>query len=161
MKNELDGFDRVWDRVMKENRPRPPRPDKPECECRELRRFMEEAAQAEAVYRDLARRSRDRRNSALFMELARDEEDTVRLLQSAYFLLTGDSFRPRPKPIRQTGMLTAIREQYRRELKSAEMYEDAARENKIPNLSQVFKSIIQKERHHAEILADLIKKIMR
>ena len=164
--NSLEGFDRVWDRVMKDEarRPHPPRPPKPpeaKCECEGLRRFMDGAAQSAEVYRALARRCRSRRDAAAFSQMSRDESEMLRELQSAYFLMTGDSYRPHTHPVPREGMLTAMREQYRREQKSAEMYEDAVRENKISNISALCKKNIAIERRHGEILLRMINSVMR
>jgi len=162
--NSLEGFDKVWDRVVSDSdrhhghRPPPP---KPPCQCETLRRMMDGAAQSAEVYRQLARQCRSRRDATVFGEMSRDESAMLNELQSAYYLMTGDSYRPQVKPRRSQGMLSQIREQYYRELKSAQMYEDTIRENKISNISAICKKNLAIERRHAENLERIINNVMR
>ena len=82
------------------------------------------------------------------------------MLQSAYFLLTGDSYRPKKAVVKHQGMLTMLRERYNSEIKSAEGYEKAGADTRIPNLSQIFKSIAPEERHHIKVIEGMIRRMM-
>lgn len=158
MNIDLDGFDRVWNRVMGDDR----------CcdECRgndskRLRGFMDSKREAAGVYEHLARHSTSPKNRRIFMTLAREERQHLKMLQSAYFLLTGDSYRPkRPKPVRG-GSLSLIRRMYNYETDSAEAFRRACQETKIPNLAGLFKSISADDAKNAQILEKMIRNLMR
>ncbi len=155
MDRNLDGFETVWGRVMQDKEPK-----KPMDEAERLRFFMDKESEAAATYQVLAGKCTMRKNASTFMAIARDEQKHLKMLQSAYFILTGDSYRPKKATIRPQGMLTMLRERYDSEIKSAEGYEKAAQETRIPNLSQIFKSIVPDERNHIKVIEGMIRKIM-
>ena len=157
MNIDLDGFDRVWNRVTEsgEDRARHSQDD-----IKLLRGFMDDKAYNAEVYGHLARHCTSPAKRKTFLSLRRDELRHLKTLQSSYFLLTGDSYRPpRPKPIRG-GTLTLIRNMYNRETKSAEAFRRASQETRIPNLSRIFKSISEDDARHAVILERMIRSLM-
>ena len=94
------------------------------------------------------------------MAMSRDEQKHLKLLQSAYFILTGDTYRPKKPMVKHQGMLSMLRQRYESEIKSAEGYEKAGQETRIPNLMQIFKSIVPDERKHVRIIEEMIRRIM-
>lgn len=167
MDTNLKGFDQVWDRVMKEkdhgqNQTHTQNANNsPEsAEAQRLRFFMDKENEAAAIYMNLARRSRSRQNANIFMSIARDEQRHLKILQSVYFLLTGDSYRPKTPQVRNQGMLTMLRQQYKSEVASAEGYENAAHETEIPNLAQIYKKTSAEEWGHVKTIEGMIRRQM-
>lgn len=156
MDMNFDGFDAVWNRVTGSSST----PDEAFDDEKSLRFFMDKEAEASATYNALARRCTSRKTAIIFTNIARDEQHHLKELQSAYFLLCGDSYCPKTPQIKYHGMLTALREQYKSEVQSAEGYETASGKTRIPNLSRIFKSISAEERHHIKIIEDLIGKAL-
>lgn len=155
MDKDLEGFEAVWSRVMQDKKQ-----EKSTDEAQRLRFFMDKEAEASAEYQILAGKCTLRKNSAIFISMSRDEQKHLKMLQSAYFLLTGDSYCPKKPIIKRQGMLTMLRERYNSELKSAEGYEQAGMETRIPNLVQIFKSIAPDERRHIKTVEEMISRIM-
>lgn len=155
MDRNLDGFETIWGRVMQDKEPQ-----KLVDEGERLRFFMDKEHEAATTYQVLANKCTMRKNASVFMNIARDEQKHLKMLQSAFFLLTGDTYRPKRAVVKHQGMLTMLRERYDSEIKSAEGYEKAGQETRIPNLSQIFKSIVPNERDHIKIIEEMIRKIM-
>ena len=156
--DNIKEFNNVWDRVVKE---RNNDGSKFEGETTRLRRFMDYEAESITAYQSLAQRSTSRRYTGVFQSIARDEQNHLRNLQSAYFLLTGDSYRSDRRPASNQGMLAQLRSQYQKELESAKAYEQASERTRIPNLAEIFKSNSKDEARHAKILENMIRQVMR
>ena len=155
MDMDFKGFETVWDRVMEDKKP-----EKPIDEASRLRLFMDKEAEAAVYYQTLAGKCTLRKSAATFMAMSRDEQKHLKLLQSAYFILTGDTYRPKKPMVKHQGMLSMLRQRYESEIKSAEGYEKAGQETRIPNLMQIFKSIVPDERKHVRIIEEMIRRIM-
>jgi rubrerythrin len=157
MNIDLDGFDRVGSRVTKPGEGRAPSREE---DIKLLRRFMDDKAENAEIYGHLAHRTTSPASKRIFRSLRGDELRHLKTLRSAYYLLTGDSFRPSgQKPVRG-GALTLIRSMYNRETKSAEAFRRAGQETKIPNLARIFKSISEDDGRHAVILERMIRRLM-
>lgn len=155
MDKNLDGFETVWGRVMQDKAQ-----EKPMDETARLRLFMDKEAEASAIYQALAGKCTLRKNAAVFMTISCDEQKHLKMLQAAYFLLTGDSYRPKRPMVRKQGMLTMLRERHSSEIQSAEGYEQAGMDTRIPNLAQIFKSIAPDERRHIKTIEEMISRVM-
>jgi len=155
MDRNFDGFETVWDRVMQDKVP-----EKPMDEASRLRFFMDKEAEAAAYYQALAQKCTLRKNANAFMAMSGDEQKHLRMLQSAFFLLTGDSYRPKKPVVKQQGMLAMLRSRHQSEIKSAEGYETASADTRITNISQICKSFVPEERAHIRKIEEIIRKII-
>lgn len=85
-----------------------------------------------------------------FTEMARDEQRHYRMLQGAYYILTGETFAPEPfKKIQSQKLTDILKERYETELNAASGYLNAA-EKVSPDLAALFKSNAEDEKRHAK-----------
>lgn len=117
-----------------------------------LREMMQAAAGLRQAYLALARRSQGR-SARQLSELAAEQAQFVRQLGAAYFLITGERFRPAPQAAVPAGPLnTALREMFAREQLGLMAYEKAAEKTADHCLKGLFQELgAEAEGHMAAI----------
>ncbi len=126
-----------------------------------LEDFIENEATAMQYYAALAGKTTQSAARAVFNRLSADERRHSRQLQTAYFLLTGNSYTPRrPAPVLPRSMLEALRERYAAEINAAKAYTDAAMligDTDEPGLRNMFIAFAADERRHANEIKRLVE----
>ncbi len=101
------------------------------------------------IYRTLAQKYTGEMRSR-FTEMANDEQRHFRMLQGAYYILTGEKFVPeRPQRLAFDTLPWLLKERYKIELEAASGYLKAA-ENASSDLAELFKSNAEDEKRHAK-----------
>ncbi len=150
----LQGFEEVWRRVTGETEKEP---DEAAC----LRGYMDDERADSAYYAAMAARCRGVREKRLFSRLSAEEAGHLRRLQTAYFMLAGDTYVPRSGRVRIDSMLDALRARHAGETALAETYSRAALSAKNVKLKKLYSSLAADELRHASLLEDVIKNAMR
>lgn len=125
-----------------------------------LRNFIQNEVRSNAGYRTMAMKSSSRSTKMFFMRLANEEYRHLKKLQKRYFLLTGDSFNPKPANIKITSMLSALRNSYTAEIKAQNGYERAALSSQDSKLSQLYSELALDEARHASEIERMIEKVI-
>lgn len=156
---DMDNFDSVWRRVSADEMPMTTSAG--ETEEERLKRFMDDEARDASTYARMASRSSDSRRARLFRQMSSDESRHLRKLQTWYFILTGDTYAPKPGKPEMTSMLGLMRAQYKGELAGSKEYNDAARATKYERLAELYTENAADEASHAKQLEQMIEEIMR
>ena len=124
-----------------------------------LRRLMDGESVAVAYYRRLACRS-GRNSASQFRQIASDEEQHLRQLQTEYYLLTGDSYNPtKAEPVDQ-GLLSALRTAYQAEQSDYQAYMRAAESTASTALAALYVDHAADEARHAQQLRRMVERVM-
>ncbi len=154
-----DNFSEIWSRVTAANRAEagPPAFD----DRAALSEFIEDETSDSAYYSMLASRASLPEARRLFNRLSADERRHARLLQTAYFLLTGDTYAPKkPAPEPPRSMLEALRLRYAAETQGARAYAEAASKTGDPDLRELFTALSADEKRHAADIKRLAESLM-
>lgn len=173
-------FDRVWQRVMSE---RPQEPDLPEAVplpvplppqetaaqplaslgpasleyAGLLRERLNDVHTGWHAYQSLSRRTQGQLSRQL-RTLAADQQQSLRQLGAACFLLTGDWFHPRVQSPPPTGPIPlALREMFLHELRWREAFARADRETRDPCLKTMFRQMEEKAEFHQDAIRRLLE----
>ena len=165
-KTDWAAFEAVWQRVngpspapsSPKKRPPPSRP--PNEDAARLRMFLEETVLAESAYRALMSRTSLRWLRELCMKLREGENHRRRKLQSAYFLLTGDTLPLREQPAKAGPVLEMLRERILAEDASAMACREAAQSTGSMELSRLFHELSESEARHAELLRNAVRRLL-
>lgn len=145
-------FESVWQRVTNDSK------------SHDVKTMLEgfitnEAADA-AFYSALAVRIASQSARRRFTALSRDENGHAKRLQSAYFLLTGNSFVPKyPRPNPPRSLLEALRLRYIAERNGAAKYDEAAARVSDGDIGKLFRQLAEDERRHAGEIKALVDSI--
>lgn len=131
-------------------------PDAAPGEAERLRAFMRSAVNASALYSALARRFKGA--SPLLNLLAAEERRHLSALAVEYYLLTGDSFTPRPAPPDNGALLSALRRAWQAEGVSEQSYLSAAQ---ISPLGALYRAHAENEHRHRALLRGLIARTLQ
>ncbi|MEG1789631.1 MAG: ferritin family protein [Oscillospiraceae bacterium] len=156
MMRGLENFDRVWSRVTGEacRTAEPPVHD----DIPTLREFINDEARDAGYYALLSRRMPGAART--LMCISRDERVHLRELQVEYFLLCGDSSPTCESCPLFCGTLKALRMAYGSECAGAAAYLKAAEETGSECLRALYREHAADETRHAEILRELISRVM-
>ena len=173
-------FDRVWQRVMSE---RPQEPDLPEAVplpvplppqetaaqplaslgpasleyAGLLRERLNDVHTGWHAYQSLSRRTQGQLSRQL-RTLAADQQQSLRQLGAACFLLTGDWFHPRVQSPPPTGPIPlALREMFLHELRWREAFARAGRQTRDPCLKTMFRQMEEKAEFHQDAIRRLLE----
>lgn len=150
-------FSEVWNRVsLSEQMPQKNESSDTEKLCC----FMDLTAAAEAHYAVMAQKSRSRENRAEFAALQREERENLRELQSAYFILSGDTYAPFTAKPYIISMPDALRERYMAEDSGCAAYHRAAMDSQKGSLTELYSRLARVEEKHAGILLKMIKRML-
>lgn len=157
----LRSFSEVWPRVSAVQQtavPAAPLPDADAApgEAERLRAFMRSAVNASAMYSALARRFKGA--APLLNLLAAEERSHMSALSVEYYLLTGDSFTPRPSPPENDALLSALRRAWQAEGRSEQSYLSAAQ---ISPLGALYRAHAENEHRHRALLRGLIARTLK
>lgn len=172
-------FDRVWQRVMSERQPEPELPEPaplpvPLCPqetsppparslgpaSREyaglLQQRLNDVHTGWHAYQSLARRAQGPAGRQL-RTLASDQQQSLRQLGAACFLLTGTWFHPHIQSAAPTGPIPlALREMFLWEQRCMDAFHQASRETQDPYLKTMFRQMEEK----AELHQDAIRRML-
>ena len=157
-------FAGVWNRVMPVNSDMPGQnaPQKAETNDEaQLRAFINDEAADCRYYTALACRSASGQARRLFSQLASEENAHMRKLQTSYFILTGDTHCPPLDCPYIPSFLDALRTRYIGETKGAAEYLAAAERAGQERLSDLYRSLAENEKRHADSIAALIEQMMK
>lgn len=162
-------FNRVWERVRAAKNEGPLQPERlslnkpaPLNVKSVLEGFIENEVSDSGYYFALASRTAQQNAKRVFTQLANDEKRHARQLQTAYFLLTGNSYaakKPAKTPPRS--ILEALRQRYSAENEGAAEYIKAAERTENPELKQLFLELAKDEKRHAAEIKGLVENSMR
>ncbi len=161
-KYDLETLNRVWERVS--NTANDVAPEEGACcdvtPVRILRELMREEAAAAAEYSTLAARLRNNRcAAAMLRRIAADERRHFQKLQSAYFMITGDTFSPEVKKPGKAPVIQSLRSMYLGELEAVKAYGRAAEED--PGRGDLYRNSAADEKWHSAMLKNLIERLFR
>lgn len=172
-------FQRVWRRVMPQDRPDcpftlepslpallpaqaplPPAPlsgqsvpclgEASRGELPAIKERMDAAARSRRAYRALERRMGRR---GPFSSLASAKARQERRLAAAYFLISGQDYAPAPEaPAIPKTLPLALRERFRAEQMEAAALMEAAQATADPCLSQLYRELAEEDREHTDLL---------
>ena len=127
----------------------------PELICR----FIGDAQRMAALYSALSKKCGAAGN-AVFRKLAADERRNVRHLQTAYFILTGDTCKISGSRAEVKSLLDALREAYLAESAGADAYRRSAIESSNGSITELFSMLADCESNHAAQLRKMISELM-
>lgn len=161
-------FNRVWERVRAARSERLMQPERPYTGKAAplnmksaLEGFIENEVSDSGYYSALASKTTQLKARRLFMRLSAEEKNHARQLQTAYFLLSGNSYavkRPAKTPPRS--MLEALRQRYSAENEGAAAYLSAAERTDNSELKQFFSELARDEKRHAAEIKRLVESSM-
>ena len=155
---DTENLKRVWERVAPET-PEPEPAWEPDIVVR-LRGFIENERDETAMDGLLVLKTRGSRAEKTLRSILEDERRHERRLQSAYFLLIGDTYAPPARHPSAPYLLKALRERYMGETAGAEAYDRAAAETDDESLREALREIAADERRHAGLLRSMIEGII-
>ena len=123
-----------------------------------IRAFMSEARSLSRIYDALSQKCAVK--SARFRRLASDERRNIKRLQTAYFILTGDTCASRDIDAEVKSPLDALREAFIRERANADLYGRAAIESKSGFAAELISALSNREAGHAAELQSMIAELM-
>ena len=132
-------FDEVWSRVTKA----------PPADTDILKTLMGYEYTDYNIYNALARKYSGELR-ARFWEMANDELRHFRMLQGAYYILTGEKYVPKtPEKLSCAKLTELLKERYKIELEAASGYLKAA-ETASADLADLYRSNAEDEKRHAK-----------
>ncbi len=120
-----------------------------------LCRFIKGEAADAKYYNAMAIRCRQ--NRTVFHRLSADEANHEKQLRAAYFILTGDCCGLNKDNFRITSLSDALRMRYIKETEGSFAYIEAARSAESENLRRLYTRIAADEKHHADVIEELIE----
>lgn len=162
-KTDWTAFGAVWERVCARSEPAGPvqtgKPAPPEPpEKARLAMFLQETAAGEALCRGLYARSALRWLRELCACLQRQKTAQKRQLQSAYFLLTGDTCPLPPAPVSGDSAPELLRRLLLAEQSTAAAFRDAAGDTESMELSRLYRELAAAgERRTAQLRSALTR----
>ena len=151
---DLENLGRVLQRIAPSAQPEP----EPEIPC--LRDMIRQKSAQAAMYTLLALKTKGGPVENVFQSTARDERRHEKMLQTEFFLLTGDTCPPCDEQPSAPYLLEAVRKQYIEEVRSAENYERAAKDSPSPRSSALYSQIAADERRHAAAMRALVERLI-
>ncbi|MBR7081218.1 MAG: hypothetical protein IKI49_00695 [Oscillospiraceae bacterium] len=127
-------------------------------DAEKIRAFIAEARRLARFYDALSKKCAVK--SARFRCLAADERRNIKRLQTAYFILTGDTCAVRGTEAETDSVLAALREAFIRERANADAYGRAAIESKSGFAAELFSALSSREADHAAELQSMIAELM-
>ena len=121
-------------------------------------RFIGNARELSSLYNMLSKKCAAK--SAVFRRLSADECRNIRRLQTAYFILTGDTCAVSGGGQKEKPLLDMLRDAYLAENRSFDAYRRAAIESKSGDLTELFSVLADAEAGHAAVLRDMISELM-
>ncbi len=153
---DLDNLSRVWLRVKGSDQKEAPG----DGFLGKLRTYINmEAAHAD-MYTLLAIKSKGGPAERVFKRAAEDERRHEKLLQTEYFLLSGDTLVPDSIKPSAAYLIEAVRQQYMEELRGAAGYEKEARSAADARTAALFTQLTRDERRHAAAMRALVERLM-
>lgn len=121
--------------------------------------FIEEELADRRYYQALSRQAPSWARQGL-RELSENAGDQAKRLMSAYYLITGQCYRPTgvSGPVYIGGWCQALRERYHTEACSGLNYARSADGTTDPCLQQLLMEMSREEYHHAEILMEMLQR---
>ena len=163
-KTDWTAFEAVWDRVSGASAPlsrkHPPAPAPGKEDASQLRIFLQETFEAETAYRAAAGRTSLRWLKELCEKLRRQKGIQLRRLQSAYFLLTGDTCPLPKKPDARCPLLELLRSRLLHERSSAAAFGAACKETGDMELSRLYGELSAENTHTGELLHTAISRLL-
>lgn len=161
--NDIEKLTAVWKRVMPgfEEPPAVSSADTGEGDEAVLQKFIQNEYNGAEGYAAMAKKCRRQDRACLFRALEADEREHLARLQTAYFILTGESFIPKSGKAEGELNLSAVRESYLNELADEKAYMAAAEKTKNPRLRAVYETNARDEKRHADMLEKLLNGMMR
>lgn len=160
-KNDWTAFEAVWDRVSAaaspSSRKQPPAPRHEDAS--QLRIFLQESSEAENAYRAAAGRTTLRWLKELCEKLRRQKSIQTRRLQSAYFLLTGDTCPLPQKAEASRPMPELLRQRLLHERSSAAAFSAACKETGDMELSRLYGELAAENTRCSELLRTAISRL--
>ncbi len=148
-----------------------PRPSMPQGGCMGqaargmldmLRESLRDELADAQVYRYLARQAPSGAARRTMQRMAADEARHARMLQTAYYLITGETYRVNvvlpPQP--RLPWPDRLRERWHEESRGADTYARAAVETRDACLRRMFAELSADESHHADQLRKLLEQAM-
>ena len=162
---DWSAFEAVWDRVSAASSPSPKKKAPPPAPSKEdasqLRIFLQETSEAENAYRAAAGRTSLRWLKELCEKLRRQKSIQTRRLQSAYFLLTGDTCPLPQKPEAGYPVLELLRGRLLQERSSAAAFHAACKETGDMELSRLYRELAAENTRSGELLRTAISRLFR
>lgn len=173
-------FQRVWQRVMADRPqepvppqpvplpvpvPSPPPPAQTPCALGPgsleyaglLRQRLNDVHTGWHAYQSLARRTQGLLARQL-RTMASDQQQSLRQMGAACFLLTGDWFHPRVQTPPPTGPISlALREMFLQELRWRESFAQSGHECRDPYLKTLFRQLEEKSEFHQDAIRRLLE----
>lgn len=151
---DLKNFDNVWMRVSEYASDPVHMAEKGDEAV--LKAFIEDESKDLAFYIDLACKCRAP-GSVIIRGIAADERRHLKILQTEYFLLTGDSCVPSRSCPYTDGVLSALRKAYIHETEENKEYLKASEETKNPRLGALYEELAADEKRHLDRIRKLIE----
>lgn len=152
---DSEKFNEVWSRVTGDTPESSGDPG--EKELAGLRGFMDGEYSDSMFYKKLASCLSGREAKRFFAGLAADEHCHFKKLQTAYFLMTGDTYMPENKNVQITSILTALYTRFKEETEGAEAYAAAAGNTENARLKCLYTAFSADEARHACGIEKLIE----
>lgn len=118
LRNALDGFEAVWERVVNSRGAAEETPAPADGSAAELETLLQELNGLWEEYREFARRTAGEAQKR-FSAMAEETRDSVRALQTEYFLRVGEVYHPAASSRWEPGVLTGMRRAYEAERRLA------------------------------------------
>ncbi len=152
---DIENFAAVWSRVM-------PETEAPEKRASEdigekLPLLIESKAQSMRCYAFLARKYAGKKAGDKFKALSKDEKMHLKKLQTAYYILTGDTYALKNEQIKIVSVLSVLRESFLRERESEKAFILASLNDDEPKRTDLFLKIAADDKRHADILEEIIE----
>ena len=170
----LDRFPEIWGRVHpgpheppgpgpQAPPPGPPRPHGPACSPDEaaLRMFLGDLSAAEAGYLRMRKLVSRRDLREIFSRLADEAARDRRMLQSAYFLLTGDTCPSRLPPVRDLSPLSLARRLLLAARETAAALRRASRDTRDADLARLYGELARSRDRAARQLRAAADRMLR
>jgi rubrerythrin len=162
-------FISVWERVRAANHEDGKKPLSPAAEKQApvniksmLENFIEDEAKDSGFYEALAAKTTQPNIKRVFMQLAKAEKQHALKLQTACFLLTGNSCAVKKPPSEAPrSMLEALRLRYSKENEGSQAYSRAAEQTDKPELKQLFSELAAEEKKHGAEIKRLVEYSLR
>lgn len=161
---DREKFDSIWQRVMpntSEQITPTSQVGKNSDDESQLRKFIDDESADCNYYAMLAQKCLSRSIKQLFLRLSTEEHCHMKRLQTAYFILTGDSYYPAMVCPLINSIMDSLRARYIGETEGAEAYLKAAGETESEKLACIYRELAEDENRHACSIETLIEMMMR
>ena len=165
-KEALSGFETVWQRVSRMEAAEE-LPQNQQFELAEnsktksvpMEHMMDAEANARQWYAAAAART-ERRSGELLRHLAEDSGKSLKLLQTEYFLLQGDTWIPRKQPVPAAGTLDCLRRIYLEEQHLQGLYRYAVNTEVNETLRGLYEELERRCAGRMKTLRSLIQRVL-